>query len=152
MKKQEIFYCILLPFEEAEQQKLVRVVFRGSSLGSKDDTITGRLYDYLADFTENKEHVWQYATLLSSVKAGEREEAESGDSIPYYAINCTKKTKLSDQEIALHVVPAIKQILAEIERLNTVSITKKSPPKVALTDEEIEVVNAQENTPEELPF
>lgn len=88
LKTQQIVYCYRPGFN-----KIVRIVIKGSSLGSEYKHLAEvlKFYDYLQSFSSN-EHSHEFVTQLTPVK----EEGPQGD---YYAISFVKGQKLGEEEL-----------------------------------------------------
>lgn len=90
LRTQQIVYAIY-------NKELVRVIVKGSSLGSQDKAENvPTFYDYISSFKKDKdgnkidEHFYQYNTVLTSIE-------ESSDLGPYFAINFNRGEKLSEE-------------------------------------------------------
>ena len=89
LKTQQIVYCWL-----RESDSIVRVVIKGSSLGSeyKHKEQVLKFYDYLQSFGSD-EHSHEFITKLVPV-------AEEGPQGEYYALSFVKGEKLDEEDLA----------------------------------------------------
>lgn len=133
LKTQQIVYC-LLPKED----KVVRLVVKGSSLGSEFKHPQGvyKFYDYLQSFASN-EHSHEFITKLVPVQ-------EEGPQGIYYAISFLKGEKL-DAETLAEVKAKINDIhertVAIDQRLNSASA--KGKKEVSIDD--IPIINEDDD-------
>lgn len=148
LKTNELFYAIY-----GKDQRIVRVLYKGTSLGSKEpiDGLVG-LYDYLGEFGDG--HVWQYVTVLRPVEYMKRRRT-------LFAITSERGKKLDDSVIADVIAPKMKELAEYFAKIDA-SMVPASPAKPstpasvgqAPEEEQIPVVDLDEpsSASDEIPF
>jgi len=137
LKTQQVVYCWIPGDKNLTDGRIVRLVVKGSSLGSdyKHGTEVLKFYDYLQSFANN-EHSHEFITELKPVK----EEGPQGD---YYAISFVKGRKLDESEsefVATTIDDIHERITAIDERLksNFGKPMDAAVPADATVDEDVE--------------
>lgn len=146
LKTRQIVYAYV-----PELKEVVRLVVKGSSLGSnqKSKDVLG-YYDYLSSF-EKDEHCWQHITKLVPVE-------ETNDMGTYYAMSFIKSDKLDEEKIE-KCVALIKEIhnyvteydahYAEMNKKPVDQISEDVEANVDYDDDDYPTENIN---PEDIPF
>lgn len=138
LKTQQVVYCYVPTAEPNATGRVVRLIIKGSSLGSdyKHGTKVLKFYDYLQDFG-SEEHSYQFETELKPIK----EEGPQGD---YYAMSFIKGRKLDQTEEA-DMLRMIDEIHNKVSAIDERAKANMGTPNV-LPEETVE-----EETEEEIP-